>query len=597
MLKLVIQDDEGKTWVVPLIRDELTIGRKEGNTIRLTERNVSRSHAKVLRVNGAITIEDLDSYNGIRVNGSRIDGKAEIKEADRVQIGDYLIEIKSEAVRTDSPTGEVAAASVPESVGADSGAATVPVTAMNGAEPTEVDQPTAQEPPPAAAAAAAAAESTGHDEEADTEVTTVLGIRPVARFVMLSTEEAGREFELAEGTMVIGRTDDNDFSIDHRSISRHHAKVIYETGHFTISDLDSSNGVRVNGEDYTKTALRRGDLVDLGHVRLRFVEAGEDFVFGRDAHAVDLSKEEPRLWMWLLFLGLAMGAVVAVIAVVNGNVDTQQAARIIDAAVAKVEPVADAPVAPTPVTDPHTELLVKIDEAAVEENWDEMASVAERLLAEEPDNTTAKAAKERAQQENQNKKTYDEFVDAVANSRINKVAELYRQLGEDSIYRAKAEAEHEQTKQLYIAQVRRAAKRAAERGDCRGQKRLATSAVWSDAAKAILSYRCKTVRPSKPEKDPDVKKPEPDPEPDKPDYQASLTEAREAAKSNHFGKALRLCRDALTARPGDQAATLVCAMAACNLQREGDARRYHGRLRAEQQAHVVQICLRNGVGL
>ena len=43
MFKLVIQDDEGKTTVVPLIRDEITIGRKEGNTIRLTERNVSRN--------------------------------------------------------------------------------------------------------------------------------------------------------------------------------------------------------------------------------------------------------------------------------------------------------------------------------------------------------------------------------------------------------------------------------------------------------------------------------------------------------------------------------------------------------------------------
>ena len=96
MYKLIIQDDEGKTTVVPLIREELTIGRQEGNTIRLTERNVSRRHAKLLRGQEAIIIEDLDSYNGVRVNGSRIQGKAEIKEADRVQIGDYLIEVKAE---------------------------------------------------------------------------------------------------------------------------------------------------------------------------------------------------------------------------------------------------------------------------------------------------------------------------------------------------------------------------------------------------------------------------------------------------------------------------------------------------------------------
>jgi len=37
--------------------------------------------------------------------------------------------------------------------------------------------------------------------------------------------------------------------------------------------------VPVNGQDYGKVELRRGDVVDLGHVRLRFVEAGEDWDF------------------------------------------------------------------------------------------------------------------------------------------------------------------------------------------------------------------------------------------------------------------------------------------------------------------------------
>jgi len=40
--------------------------------------------------------------------------------------------------------------------------------------------------------------------------------------------------------------------------------------------------VRVNGCPYRKVELRRGDYVDLGHVRFRFVEPGEDFVFARD---------------------------------------------------------------------------------------------------------------------------------------------------------------------------------------------------------------------------------------------------------------------------------------------------------------------------
>jgi pSer/pThr/pTyr-binding forkhead associated (FHA) protein len=72
MHKLTIEDDEGKTVVVPLIRDEITVGRQEGNSIRLTERNISRRHARFYRQSGTLFVEDLGSYNGIKVNGSKI---------------------------------------------------------------------------------------------------------------------------------------------------------------------------------------------------------------------------------------------------------------------------------------------------------------------------------------------------------------------------------------------------------------------------------------------------------------------------------------------------------------------------------------------
>jgi pSer/pThr/pTyr-binding forkhead associated (FHA) protein len=119
---LIIEDDAGKQIVVPFSKDIITIGRKEGNTIRLTERNVSRRHARLVRQNGSIAIEDLDSYNGIRVNGTRIQGRAAIKETDRVQIGDYLIEIKAESADKDgggkAATPARAEAATPEPVGA-----------------------------------------------------------------------------------------------------------------------------------------------------------------------------------------------------------------------------------------------------------------------------------------------------------------------------------------------------------------------------------------------------------------------------------------------------------------------------------------------
>ena len=87
--KLVISDDEGRTTVVPLLRDEVTIGREPGNAIRLTERNVSRAHARLVRRNGSYCVEDLGSYNGVVVNGERIEGRATLSAGDQLEIGDY----------------------------------------------------------------------------------------------------------------------------------------------------------------------------------------------------------------------------------------------------------------------------------------------------------------------------------------------------------------------------------------------------------------------------------------------------------------------------------------------------------------------------
>src|SRR6266480_2559610 len=106
MYKLIIEDDEGKTTVVPLIRDEISIGRKEGNTIRLTERNVSRRHARLLRKEGRYVLEDLSSYIGTKVNGT-----VPLNDGDQVGIGDYRLAIKAE--RPTTAVGFPAAAPLP----------------------------------------------------------------------------------------------------------------------------------------------------------------------------------------------------------------------------------------------------------------------------------------------------------------------------------------------------------------------------------------------------------------------------------------------------------------------------------------------------
>ncbi len=88
-LRLIIEDEEGATTIVPLSEEEITIGREAGNTIQLTEQNVSRQHARLTLGADGWMLEDLDSYNGIKVNNVSVEGQVNLQEGDRVQIGDY----------------------------------------------------------------------------------------------------------------------------------------------------------------------------------------------------------------------------------------------------------------------------------------------------------------------------------------------------------------------------------------------------------------------------------------------------------------------------------------------------------------------------
>jgi pSer/pThr/pTyr-binding forkhead associated (FHA) protein len=100
------------------------------------------------------------------------------------------------------------------------------------------------------------------------------------RLCILNTDLAGREYALVRTEIRIGRTEDNDVAVDHRSLSRLHAKVVREdNGEWRILDMESANGVAVNGERYAQVSLRSGDVIELGHVKMKFLAPGESFRF------------------------------------------------------------------------------------------------------------------------------------------------------------------------------------------------------------------------------------------------------------------------------------------------------------------------------
>ncbi len=258
MYKLVIYDDEGKTTVVPLIRDEVSIGRKEGNTIRLTDRNVSRRHAQLDRKDeDTFELTDLGSRNGTKVNGEPVGKEPRlVKPGDQVAIGDYNL-----SVRTDVSAG------IPMGRQMDPG------------------------------------ENAG-----------VGKVTPHARLVMLGDPEPGREFDLTVNLYVVGRSEEANMKIDDASISRAHARLDGDEGQWTISDLDSINGIFVNGMRKDDYLLKSGDVIEMGTVKLRFVAPGEPYEYLTGDEPPAQKKSGTGRSKLLIGLGALAGAAVIAIA-------------------------------------------------------------------------------------------------------------------------------------------------------------------------------------------------------------------------------------------------------------------------------------------
>jgi pSer/pThr/pTyr-binding forkhead associated (FHA) protein len=89
---------------------------------------------------------------------------------------------------------------------------------------------------------------------------------------LLVHSQDGREIVHVLGRKTsIGRTPDNDLQLDAKYISRHHAVILVGPANAVIEDLNSTNGVQVNGRRVTRHTLRDGDHIAIGRVHYRFV--------------------------------------------------------------------------------------------------------------------------------------------------------------------------------------------------------------------------------------------------------------------------------------------------------------------------------------
>ena len=97
-----------------------------------------------------------------------------------------------------------------------------------------------------------------------------LGMAPEPAPVPATVTVNGNQHSLEKPTMVIGRSKDCDIRVADPNISRRHAEIRQEGSTYWIVDLDSTNGLSVNGRASKRAKLDNEDRITLGSTELVF---------------------------------------------------------------------------------------------------------------------------------------------------------------------------------------------------------------------------------------------------------------------------------------------------------------------------------------
>lgn len=105
--------------------------------------------------------------------------------------------------------------------------------------------------------------------EDDDVRTTLIPNAPTLGY--FETLDGKQHFDIREQNVTIGRHSENDFQLDDETVHRHHAVFhMSPEKRPVITDLDTVNGIVVNGKRVAKIELSPGDIIELGEARFKF---------------------------------------------------------------------------------------------------------------------------------------------------------------------------------------------------------------------------------------------------------------------------------------------------------------------------------------
>ena len=89
--------------------------------------------------------------------------------------------------------------------------------------------------------------------------------------VVIHGEGLGKRADIEEQPVTVGRSQEADLHIPHKSVSRQHCEIRRDGESYRIRDLDATNRTRVNDQPVTETLLADGDHITLGECILKFI--------------------------------------------------------------------------------------------------------------------------------------------------------------------------------------------------------------------------------------------------------------------------------------------------------------------------------------
>lgn len=264
-LELVSVDDDDSYLITAF---PAVIGRDGGNDITIARDLLSRRHAKLSLIDDEWILEDLKSTNGTSVNNRQITRPTKVKVGDVIKFGEtaYYLKSTADGGRT------IVASRLPKKESSVGGS--VMIDDEPDGDLTSFHQ-SYQLPP---GWTNVSKPSTTYSKEVVDQVIkrtiTAKQLNPDVVLVFYTNKTRplvyGVSAKKNEAFWTIGRGPDVKIRVDHPSISLQHAKLKFNAGEWSLEDIGSTNGLRINEEACSSVVLSDQSVVSLGRVDLVF---------------------------------------------------------------------------------------------------------------------------------------------------------------------------------------------------------------------------------------------------------------------------------------------------------------------------------------